>query len=203
MTRRKGQARKTPSSSPTRGEDGLRLLDHDAGAAHAESGDADQEQEINPYGQRALRSPAADTGAAHVVSGDVDQENNSFGQSAPRSPAADAEAALEGGDADRLNPAGTAEPVPFSDEQRKAAEEATMLTDLLSELRKLTEERDSRERELLERIRRFEAGNPAPSSAETRNPNLFQLEYGRDAPASTEFPKKFPTPLKDQPVEGT
>ena len=48
MTKRKsGQARKTPSSSPTRGEDGLRPLDHDAGAAHVESGDADQEQ--NPY----------------------------------------------------------------------------------------------------------------------------------------------------------
>ena len=114
MTRRKsGQARKTPSSSPTRGEDGLRLLDHDAGAAHVESGDADQEQEINPYGQRALRSPAADTGAAHVVSGDADQEDNSFGQSAPRSPAADAEAALEGGDADRLDPSGMAEPESF------------------------------------------------------------------------------------------
>ena len=93
MTRRKsGQARKTPSSSSTRGEDGLRLLDHDAGAAHVESGDADQEQ--NPYGQSALRSPAADAGAAHVESGDADQEQNSYGQSAPRSPAFDAEAAL-------------------------------------------------------------------------------------------------------------
>ena len=163
---------------------------HDAEAAR-EGGDADQEQ--NPYGLSALRSPAADAGPAREGGeADQEQEQNPYGQRAPRSPAFDAEAAREGGDADRFNTSGTAEPAPFSIEKRKAADEAAMLADLRSELRKLTEDRDNRERELLERLSRFEAGNLAPSAAETGNPNPLQLGSGPDAPSSKEFPKKIP-----------
>jgi hypothetical protein len=199
MTKRR-MPRRSPSSSPERGADGLRPLDmHDAGAAHM-SGDADQEQ--NPSGQSALQSPAADAGAAHEGGeADQEQEQNPYGQRAPRSPAFDAEAAREGGDADRFYTSGTAEPAPFSIEKRKAADEAAMLADLRSELRKLTEDRDNRERELLERLSRFEAGNLAPSSAETGNPNPLQLGSGRNAPSSKEFPKKIPDSTQG-PVSG-
>ena len=125
MTRR-ARARRSPSSSPDRGEDGL-IASTDAGAAP--SCDADR----TTSGQRALRSPAADADAI-LTSGDADQSSTS-GQRALRSPAADddADAALESREADQLPPVNTTAEVAsiFLDKRKDlAAEEARVLSEL-------------------------------------------------------------------------
>lgn len=154
------------------------------------SGDADQ---ARTSGQRALTSPAVDADAdVAPMSDDADQVTTS-GQRAPMSPAVDADAALQSRDADRHSPLNlTAEPVRISLDQRKdaTAEEARMLAELRIELRQLKEERDRREQELLERIKRFESENLAASSAEAGKANLSQNGNGEDAPTSTEIPLK-------------